>query len=321
MAKFKSILLVAFLFQTSTGFAKNKCDYDRLVVFGDSLSDLGTYSKVAAPIGGGKFTTNPGQIWIEIVAKNLHLNLSANRYDGFNQPVELLKGLDYAQGGARVTNVIGYGVEKGYSARPVVEQLLYFVQEHKQFHSEDLVLIQGGANDIFVLLGEVSQGKKTPEQAVKDSVQAAMELAALVKKTISLSAKKVYVQNLPQVEKTPKIILLDLKVQKFVEQMVLYFNQTLAQGLKDQKAKLIDINSFDKNFNEHYVDYGFVNITEQACVTEGLPIKSSLMCSEKSLVNSDAKHNYKFADAIHPTTGYSKAIADYILKQLNNCDF
>ena len=66
-----------------------------------------------------------------------------------------------------------------------------------------------------------------------------MELAALVKKTISLSAKKVYVQNLPQVEKTPKIILLDPKVQKFVEQMVLYFNQTLAQGLKDQKAKLL----------------------------------------------------------------------------------
>jgi phospholipase/lecithinase/hemolysin len=132
----------------------------------------------------------------------------------------LLKGLDYAQGGARVTNVIGYGVEKGYSARPVIEQLLYFVQEHKKFDSEDLVLIQGGANDIFVLLGEVSQGKKTPEQVVKDSVQAAMELAALVKKIIALGAKNVYVQNLPQVEKTPKIILLDPKVQKLVEQMV-----------------------------------------------------------------------------------------------------
>jgi len=42
----------------------------QVVSFGDSLSDVGTYSPVAtADFGGGRFTTNPGQIWVQNVAQ------------------------------------------------------------------------------------------------------------------------------------------------------------------------------------------------------------------------------------------------------------
>src|SRR6201999_3554757 len=42
----------------------------QVVSFGDSLSDVGTYSSFAGPaFGGGRFTTNPGQIWTELVAE------------------------------------------------------------------------------------------------------------------------------------------------------------------------------------------------------------------------------------------------------------
>ncbi len=39
----------------------------QVVVFGDSLSDVGTYQvgDIAA-VGGGKFTTNPGWVWPEV---------------------------------------------------------------------------------------------------------------------------------------------------------------------------------------------------------------------------------------------------------------
>ena len=40
----------------------NVAKVQRMVVFGDSLSDAGTYTPAAAAVGGGKFTTNPGQI-------------------------------------------------------------------------------------------------------------------------------------------------------------------------------------------------------------------------------------------------------------------
>ena len=42
----------------------------QVVSFGDSLSDVGTYSPVAAAnFGGGRFTTNPGEVWVQNVAK------------------------------------------------------------------------------------------------------------------------------------------------------------------------------------------------------------------------------------------------------------
>jgi len=38
----------------------------QMVVFGDSLSDVGTYQVgFIAQVGGGKFTTNPGPVWAE----------------------------------------------------------------------------------------------------------------------------------------------------------------------------------------------------------------------------------------------------------------
>lgn len=42
----------------------------QIVSFGDSLSDVGTYAPVAAAnFGGGRFTTNPGQVWVQNVAQ------------------------------------------------------------------------------------------------------------------------------------------------------------------------------------------------------------------------------------------------------------
>ena len=38
----------------------------QVVSFGDSLSDVGTYSPViTSSFGGGRFTTNPGEVWTQ----------------------------------------------------------------------------------------------------------------------------------------------------------------------------------------------------------------------------------------------------------------
>src|SRR5579862_3969033 len=42
----------------------------QVVSFGDSLSDVGTYSPVIqGSFGGGRFTTNPGEVWTQKVAE------------------------------------------------------------------------------------------------------------------------------------------------------------------------------------------------------------------------------------------------------------
>ena len=49
----------------------------QIVSFGDSLSDVGTYAPIASVLGGGRFTTNPGQVWTQDVAQYYGDTLSA----------------------------------------------------------------------------------------------------------------------------------------------------------------------------------------------------------------------------------------------------
>ena len=49
----------------------------QIVSFGDSLSDVGTYAPIASAVGGGRFTTNPGQVWTQDVAQYYGNTLTA----------------------------------------------------------------------------------------------------------------------------------------------------------------------------------------------------------------------------------------------------
>ncbi len=121
--------------------------FGRLVVFGDSLSDGGAYTAwasfaasganrmvgatplamlaAAAPYGG-KFTTNPGKVWVENLATAIGYDLKpANLMGGgqasMNLSLPQLGGCttctNYAQGGARVALQPGIG-NTGTTANP-----------------------------------------------------------------------------------------------------------------------------------------------------------------------------------------------------------
>lgn len=135
---------------TTVGAQTNVSGIRRVVVFGDSLSDGGAYSvwataaasgavqfkgatgatplqmlAAAAPYGG-KFTTNPGTVWVENLAATVGYDLKpANLMGGgqasMNLSLPQLGGCatctNYAQGGARVTLQPGIG-NKGTTANP-----------------------------------------------------------------------------------------------------------------------------------------------------------------------------------------------------------
>jgi phospholipase/lecithinase/hemolysin len=110
--------------------------FNRIVVFGDSLSDGGAYTvwasgaasganrfvgtsplemlAAAAPYGG-KFTTNPGKVWVENLAATLGYDLKpANLMGGGLQSMNLshvgcATCTNYAQGGSRVALQPGIG--------------------------------------------------------------------------------------------------------------------------------------------------------------------------------------------------------------------
>ncbi len=97
----------AFVFIAACGGGGVKL---QIVSVGDSLSDVGTYAPVtAANFGGGRFTTNPGQVWVQNVAQYYGDTLKPAQTGGFGVAQVSQLGLDYAQGGSRVTNPIGIG--------------------------------------------------------------------------------------------------------------------------------------------------------------------------------------------------------------------
>src|SRR5882757_6522788 len=144
---------------SSASFGATKLE---VVVFGDSLLDAGTYSPVAeAKFGGGRFTTNPGLNFTQKVARSFGSELKPAFVGGFGLPLTPAGGQNYAQGGARVTMQPGIdhaaaGTPNADFAEettiPVKDQVAEFLKAHKRFSPDQLILINGGANDVFFQL-------------------------------------------------------------------------------------------------------------------------------------------------------------------------
>lgn len=306
-------LLLSVVFSTSTASTK----YKRMIVFGDSLSDAGTYTLVAQKHGGGRFTTNPGKLWVHLVADKLNLSMKPNRYEGFGFPTEIIGGFNYAQGGARITleHPKTPGKKEG-SARPLTVQTQYFLKRHHFFKS-DLIIVQGGANDVFAQISSLKSGTITPKEAIKNMTTAAVELSILLKKLYRVGATHLYVINLPGIERTPLILGMPAVVRALVEKMVVTFNSSLTLAMRSSGIKVIDFYTFEKGLDDSASDFGFKNITMPACALKDLPYPTSLYCTEKTLVESDADKTYKFADLIHPSTGFSEVIGQFIISQIS----
>ena len=197
---------------------------ERVVVFGDSLSDVGTYTPAtsltptpgAAPYFGGKWTTNTfaeyalapagttrrantstSNIWVEWIAARLGVAITPAEV-GFGPtrvpcPAQA-SGLaasctGYAQGGSRVTDPNGIGRTSGALTIPIVDQIASHntrtVTGFKSgFDSGDIVFVFGGNNDVFVLADAVGGGLIAPDAAAVAIQTVGTELATLVKTEI-----------------------------------------------------------------------------------------------------------------------------------------
>ena len=158
-----------------------KRPFTAVVSFGDSLSDVGTYTPATVIPGssppiylGGKFTTNSptSKIWVENVAARLGLVVTPAEvgWNGYVQDCPAAaQGLAatctaYGQGGARVTAANGIRHEVGALTVPIQAQIAHHLSHFKSFKSTDLILLWAGAND---LLWQMEQDPaKNPESFV-----------------------------------------------------------------------------------------------------------------------------------------------------------
>jgi phospholipase/lecithinase/hemolysin len=207
----------------------------QVVSFGDSLSDVGTYAPVIqSSFGGGRFTTNPGEVWTQKVAEYYGGTLTAAYVGGFGQPLVATGGLGYAQGGSDVVNPQGEGWAPNNMAAttvPVVTQVANYLSAHTNFNGNQLVLVNGGANDIFqfstaanltalgtalqtaLLKGQVPNTQAgqvgfivayLQQQPNPQIAQAAAQLAAQVQTMVNAGATHVVVSTVPDIGNTPQ---------------------------------------------------------------------------------------------------------------------
>ncbi|HEV3430631.1 MAG TPA: SGNH/GDSL hydrolase family protein [Paraburkholderia sp.] len=313
----------------------------QVVSFGDSLSDVGTYA-YARQFGGGTYTTNPGAISVVLIAQHYGSSLTPALTGGFGQPgVVHLDGFGYAQGGARVAGAPNPGDATGDTGElqtPLTLQVAAYLQAHTRFTAQQIVLMQGGANDVQdaygAWAGMVANGAdpNASLQAVLPSLkQTAQQLGELVHSVQQHGATHIVVQNVPDISKAPIANLLEQQLPgstKVLRRMAQAFNAALDDALPSSPAVLrIDAFTFIDEVSKNYRQLGFrfdgsVG-THVACAPASLPPAyqaddtSALFCSRATYVSPHADDIYMFADAYHPATHLQKVIADYVVSQID----
>lgn len=251
-----------------------------LVVFGDSLSDVGNVFRAT----GGQYPPNPpyfqgrysnGRVWVEHLAARLNLSRD------------------------RITNVACGGATTGSGSINGVPGLLAQVQtfntQQRQFNPNTLYVLWGGANDYLY-------GAATPDIPVTNLSQA---IAVLVE----AGAKNVLVANLPDLGNLPATR--NNANSDTLNALTKAHNLSLEKSLNKLRQRLdagtqliqFDANSLYRTAIENPKQFGFINVTN-SCVN--------------STMNCEDPNQFLFWDGIHPTTAAHQILGERAFSTITN---
>ncbi len=307
--------LVGAVLLAACGGGSDAPSVSRVISFGDSLSDLGTYAPAtslagtgAGPFFAGRFTTNNhtgytaasntniATIWVESVAARVGVPIT-QAAAGFAttevlcpaaaNPALATSCTAYGQGGSRVTDPNGIGRTGGALTVPVVTQMARHITRFGSYRADEIVFVWAGNNDVFTQSGAVGLGL-APATAIANMQAAGTQLATLIKdQVLARGATRVAVMNLPDYSLLPGFLAASAPTKALLTQLGAEFNTTLTAGLAGTAAVMVDTRALIAAIAARPGDYGFVNVTTPACdpakiqlvtagrVTDG----SSLFCN------------------------------------------
>lgn len=297
-----------------------------LVSFGDSLSDVGTYNPGAThpdpasrSAAGQRFTTKPGEVWVEVVADALGLPVKPN------QQVDLgpralggrivdLGGNGYAQGGAHIESdaepvpgrIVGEQVQ-GETAVSIKTQIDRYLAVHRGFDGTELVLVQGGGNDfldVFQALGDTDPGlaSEADDQRIEALVRArAAAMVAQLRRLAAAGAKRIVYVNLPDLGMLP--FLRNTELEDLATDVSEGYNALVAAGLSGTGVQVFDLAGFIDDVVDDPAALGLTVTDKPACTSfdASQGEVDALLCTHATLVEPDADRHYLFADSMHPT--------------------
>lgn len=245
--------------------------YDRLIVFGDSLSDTGNHFAIDGtpgfPYYQGHYSNGP--VWVEYLAAKLGITYS--------------QADNYAVGSATT----GTFDADGPQFPGMATQLGAYLGANPVADPNALYIVWGGANDFAA--GAVF----APSVPVNNIAEEVMALA-------QHGAKHILVPNLPDLGSLPATAGLSPQEQAFINQQTGIFNDGLEETLdilrKDLPVDdlwLMDVNTLFHNVAADPAAYGFTNTTDAYLADlTGNP------------------NSYLFWDGEHPTTAAHALLGD-----------
>lgn len=267
---------------------------NKLVVFGDSLSDNGNlyeYMKhqlpVSPPYYQGRFTNGP--VWVEHLAA----------YYFPNDPQAHL--LDYAFGGSGV-RVEDEDDDDDDEALLSLDREVdsYLLAHHDKADDESLYIIWMGANNYLAIPDEVEGTVLRVNEGIRASA------LRLVEK----GAKHIMLVNLPDLGKTPAAV--DFESVDLFSTLSAQHNAMLDQNIvalkedyPDVQWLLLDVNDMFARAINFPQTYGFTNVTdtcyEAATLSSSSQSVLKLVASVQAQQGHDACQGYLFFDPVHPS--------------------
>jgi outer membrane lipase/esterase len=269
--------------------------FNRAVIFGDSLSDNGNIADAAgglnpnylpAGIRTRRFTNTNGVEWSE------HLFGSATRFATGSNPNA--GNVNYAFGGSLTSGPVNPGPS-------TQAQIATFFARGGRFATNDVAAVWAGANNLFgtinglvpgLTVGTVSSAQAQAAVATTGAV-AAGDIGTQVRQLTAAGAQTVVVMNLPdfarapQFANTPISALAGFSSTQFNTQLA---GQLAAAQAANPQANIItvDINSFFGAVLENPGAFGFTNVTQQ--------------CVQVASCRTDPNATgFLFFDGVHPT--------------------
>jgi len=346
-SRVSAVLFAAVLAGCGGGNGANNVSSYQTVSFGDSLSDVGTFNVQgngmpgAKAFNGGRYTNNPGLSWADRLALYYGKPLTPAAQGGFGMPMLPAGGMGYAQGGALVATPLA-SLVTGLNPKPITAQVDTFVAEHQKFRDDQLVLLQGGANDILYAAFSLNEGESVGPAVQQAVVTAATQLAAQVGRLTALGATRMVVANVPDLSLTP-VGAGDAAAAPVLRQLTQLFNDTLKTAIDQQPRPrhfvLVDSSVWLRNLLGNFQAQGFrYGNTAVACSTDKIEARASalrvpdpkrfvgetgaaLLCSNDTLTEEKAGDLYVFADELHPSDRTNILFAQHIERRISEAGF
>jgi phospholipase/lecithinase/hemolysin len=219
--------LISVVALGSPALTKQRPTFNQVVIFGDSLSDIGN---------AGRYSNGP--VWTEILATKLGLMLRPSGKQGSN----------FAVGGARIKT-------GPHSLRAQVDQFL----ASQRRSSKTLYVVWGGGNDVLTNLGAAD--------ALSELNVAAETFGRILDDLLEHGASDLLIPNLPNVGMTPEVRSHGAAAVDKALQLTNYLNEAIEEKIvklqadyPDRNFYRFDVAGMAQRAQNDPAEFGFTNI-------------------------------------------------------------